>query len=163
MPTPALTSSTRFTDQAVTKVYYIPSIAASNLTPTRAELTAGTDLTPEINDLAGWTVMALQIDTPDLGSLFKSSIPGATDSPKSDITFYTSKTGVDVRTLLPRGTNGYIGFFDGGDIAANKAEIYPITVTANGVKRTIDGKAASKVVVEFAITRQPAQGVVVPA
>jgi len=163
MPTPTLTASTRFTDQAVTKLYYLPSIAATNLTPTRAEMNAGTDLSGEVNDITGWTVTAAQIDTPDMATLFKSSIPGSTDSPKSDITFYTSKTGVDVRTLLPRGTTGYIMFLDGGDIVSNKAEVYPITVTANGVKRTADGKAASKVLVEFAITRQPAQGVVVPA
>jgi len=163
MPTPALTASTRFTDQAVTKVYYLPTIAAANLTPTRAELNAGTDLSGEINDLSGWTVEGAQIDTPDMLNLFQSRIPGSTSSPDSSITFYSSKSGVDVRALLPRNTTGYICFMDGGDIAANKMETYPVTVTSVGIMRTATGGEATKVQISFSITRQPGQSLAIPA
>ena len=162
MPTPLLTSSTRYTDQATTKVYFIPSIAATTLAPTRAELNAGTDITGEIHALKGWTVKAAQIVVEDMANPFESKIPGSTQAPDSSITFYTSKTGNDVRTLLPRGTSGFIGFLDGGDVTGNKMEVYAVTVTANGVMRDPTGKAASAVDVEFAITKTPAQGVSVP-
>lgn len=163
MPTPLLTSSTRFTDQATTIIYVIPSIAATNLTPTRAEMTAGLNITGEVNDLNGWTVESNQITTEDLASPFESSIPGSTTAPKSDLVLYTSKTGVDIRNSLPRGTVTNVMFCDGGDVAGNKAEVYPVIVTSNGVMRNVVGKSASKVKIMFAITKQPAQGVTVPA
>lgn len=162
MPTPTLTASTRFTDQAVTKIYYLPSIAATTLAPTRTELNAGTDVSGEVNTLKGWTVQAAQIVTEDLTNPFEAKIPGSTTAPDSSITFYTSKTGNDIRTLLPRGTAGYICFLDGGDVTGNKMEVYPVTVTANGVERSVNGSAASKVEVMFAITRTPAQNISVP-
>lgn len=163
MPTPAITASTRFTDQATTVVYWLPSIAATNLTPTRLEMNAGTNLTPELNDLSGWTIESEQIDTQSMAESFRSRIPGSTSSPDSSITFYTSKTGNDVRVLLPRGTSGYVMFCDGGDVSGYKAEVYPVTVTSNGVMRSATAQDASKVEVGFSITRQPAQGVTVPA
>lgn len=162
MPTPTLTASVRFTDQAVTKIYFIPAIAAANLSPTRTELNAGTDISGETEALAGWKVEAAQITTEDLTNPFEAKIPGSIKSPDSSITFYTSKNGTDIRTLLPRGTNGYIGFLDGGDVTGNKMEVYPVTVTANGVERTVNGSAASRVMVGFAITKTPAQNVSVP-
>ena len=162
MPTPALVSSTRFTDQATTKVYWIPSIAATSLAPTRTELNAGTDVTGEIAALAGWRVSANQIVVEDMGNPFESKIPGSTTAPDSSITFYTSKTGNDIRNLLPRGTTGNIGFLDGGDVTGNKMEVYPVTVTSNGVERDPTGKAPSKVMVGFAITKTPGQNISVP-
>ena len=162
MPTPLLTASTRFTDQATTKIYWIPSIAATTLAPTRAELNAGTDVSGEVNGLKGWTVQAAQIVTEDLANPFEAKIPGSTTAPDSSITFYTSKTGSDIRTLLPRGTAGFIGFLDGGDVTGNKMECYPVVVTANGVERSVNGSAASKVEVMFAITKTPGQNISVP-
>lgn len=163
MPTPLLTASTRFTDQATTVIYIIPSIAATNLTPTRAEMTAGLNITGEVNDLSGWTVESNQIVTEDLASPFESTIPGSTTAPKSDLVLYTSKNGVDIRNSLPRNTVTNIMFCDGGDTGGNKAEVYPVIVTSNGVMRNVPGKTASKVKIMFAITKQPAQGVTVPA
>ena len=163
MAPPNLTASTRFTDNATTVVYFVPTIAATNLVPTRAELNAGTNLSVEINDLKGWTVQSDLIDVQSLSESFQSKIAGTLSSPDSSLTFYTSKNGSDVRSLLPRGTTGYIVFCDGGDLGGNKAEVYKIQVTANGVMRTIDGKDASKVEVQFAITSPPAQNVTLPA
>ena len=163
MPTPLATAAVRFTDNATSVVYFVPSIAATNLTPTRAELNAGTNIGVDLNDLDGWSIEADQIDTQALNDAFRTKIPGSLQSPDSSLTFYTSKSGVDIRALLPRGTSGYVIFLDGGDIAGNKAEVYPVTVTSNAVMRTMQGKEAAKVKVGFAITRTPAQLVTVPA
>jgi len=163
MATPTITAATRFTDQSNTKIYYIPTIAATNLTPTRTEMNAGTDLSPQINDIKGWTVTSNLIETPDLGTSFVSKIAGSTVSADSALTFYTSKNGTDVRSVLPRGTTGYIAMLDGGDTPGNKMEVYPVTVTSNGVIRTAQGKDASKVQIDFAITAVPGQQLTVPA
>lgn len=175
MPTPSITASTRFFDVATTKVYFLPSIAASTLVPTRAEMNAGTNLSPEVSDWVGWVVGVEYFDTQNINTPFRTKAPGNKFAPESSITFYTSKTGVDIRSLLTPGANGFILFLDGGDIAGNRAECYPITVGSIGVLRitgnTNTGGAgssstslqASRVIVGFAITGAPNQAVTVPA
>src|SRR6478672_9013960 len=135
MATAAITSSTRYTSIGLTKVYYLPSVASTSLIPTRAEMNAGTDLSPEIADWTGWVVTGVQINTPDLSTVFETSISGRVSAAKSSITFYASKTGVDVTAILPRTTTGFIQWLDGGDISGNQCEVYPITVLANGIDR----------------------------
>lgn len=163
MPTPVLSSATRYTDLATSKIYWIPSIAATNLTPTRAELNAGTDVTGEVNDLSGFTVEGENIDTQSMGEEFRSVIPGATSAPDSSITYYASKTGTDIRALNPRGTSGNLGFMDGGDVAGQKMEVYPVTVTSVGVIRSVVGGDATKVMINYSVTKKPGQGITIPA
>lgn len=163
MPTPKITASTRYTSLATTKCYFLPAIAATNLTPTRAEMNAGTDLSRELNDWSGWTVTGNDIATPDLETPFESNIPGKTTAEQSSLTLYASKNGVDVRTLLPRNATGFIMFCDGGDVANNKADVYPVQVKSNGKMRSLAGDAADKIQVQFSITREPAENVTIPA
>jgi hypothetical protein len=163
MATPDIVASTRFTSQGTTKCYFLPTIAAGNLTPTRPEMDAGTNLSPQLNDWSGWTVTSNKISTPDLETTFESSIPGKTSSEDSDITFYASLDGADVRTLLPRGTTGFIMFCDGGDVPGNKADVYPIQVMSNGKVRSVNGEDADKITVPFSITAEPAENVTIPA
>lgn len=161
---PTLTSSVRYTDLDTSEVYWVPSIAAVNLTPTGTELrTAGTKITDEINDLSGFTVEGEQIDTQSMGESFRSRIPGSTSSPDSSITFYASKTGADIRALNPRGTSGYLCFLDGGDVPGSRMETYPVTVTSVGIIRSVVGSDATKVQINYSITRQPGQNLVIPA
>lgn len=163
MPTPLATAAIRFGDNATTVVYYIPTIAATNLTPTRSEMNAGTNIGVDMVDLDGWSIEAEQIDTQALNDSFQTKIPGSLSAPDSSLTFFTSKNGVDIRALLPRGTSGYVAFLDGGDVSGNKMEVYPITVTSNAVMRSLQSKDASKVKVGFAITKTPGQNLTVPA
>lgn len=163
MPTPALTSSTRYTSQGVTKVYFLPAVAASNLTPTRVEMNGGTNLSNEVADWDGWMVTSEKIDTPNLGTTFTEQIPGRTSAEDSSLTLYASKNGVDVRALLPRLTTGFIMFCDGGDLAANKADVFPIQVMSVGKVRSVGGDAADQLTVQFSITREPGENVTVPA
>lgn len=162
MATPAITASTRYFDRGTTRCYFLPAVAASNLTPTRAEMNAGTDLSNEISDINGWSVAAEQIDTPALGTVFTGSIPGGTSAPESSITFYASSNSVDVRALLPRATVGYIMWLDGGDVPGNKADVYPIRVKSVPKMRSL-GNEASKLEVQFSVTREPGENVTVPA
>lgn len=174
MATPPLVSSTRFTDQANTKVLYLPVIVASNLTPTRAEMNNGVDLSGELNDLGGWTVDAELFDTQNLNSPYRTQAPGILTSPPCWLLLYTSKTGTDVRSVLFPGVVGYIMLADGGDTVGHRAEVYPIVVASIGVVRSMPSTTGSssggsstqypsKVRINFAITGNPAQAVTVPA
>lgn len=157
-----LTTSTRFFHAGVTKVHFLASIAAANLTPTRAEINAGTNLSNEIADLSGWTVSASEIETPDLGSDYTSKIPGRISTDDSSLTFYQSQNGVDVRAVLPRGTVGFILVADGGDQAGQKGDVYPVRVRSNGKLRSV-GDESARLMVPFSITRKPAENVTLPA
>jgi hypothetical protein len=163
MPTPLATAAVRFGDNATTVVYWVPTIAAPTLTPTRTELNAGTNIGVDLDDSDGWTVEADQIDTQALNDAFKTKIPGSLSAPDSSLTFFTSKNGVDIRTLLPRGTTGNVVFLDGGDVSGNKIEVYPVTVTSNAVMRSFKSKDPSKIKVGFAITKTPGQNLTCPA
>lgn len=156
-------SSTRYMDVGVTRVYYLPSIAAFDLAPTRAEMNAGTSLTGELADWTGWLIDCELLDVQDISQAFKAEIPGSLSAPSSSLTLYASKNGADVRGFLSKGINGFIMILDGGDIVANSAEVFPITVASISGLRDIAAAEASKVYVNFGITGQPAQGVPVPA
>lgn len=171
MPTPSIVSSTRYIDVGVTRVYYLSTIAASTLVPTRAEMNGGTNLTNELSDWSGWVVDSEFLDVQPMNSPYKSTIPGSLLSPVSSLSFYTSKTGVDVRTVFSRGVTGFVMFLDGGDSSGNRAEVYPVSVASVSVVRGIVGQTsggsgtdvASQVRVGFAITAAPVQNVTVPA
>lgn len=172
MPTPSIIASTRYFDVATTKIYYLPAIAATTLVPTRAEMNAGTNLTPEVIDLVGWVVDVEYFDTQNLNTTFRTKAPGNKFCADSSLLLYTSRTGLDVRTVLIPGAIGAIMFLDGGDVGGNRAEVYPVTVGAIAVLRSTGNDTtgsggntlvASMVRVGFAITGAPNQAVTVPA
>lgn len=157
---PTLAASNRYFQPEVTKVKVIPSIASAVLAPTRAEITAGTDVSADVAAWAGWLVESANIATPDLGKRFTSSIPGRITVADSSITFYADKAGVDIRTVLQRDQDTYIGIFDGGDVAANKMDVFKVTVSSVGKMRDLED--APRLTVSFTI-RNYAENVAVPA
>lgn len=157
-----LASSTRFANFDHLVIKFLPTIADAGLAPTRAEITAGTDVTGEVADLSGWTVTGSVIETPDLLSEFVSKIPGRTTSQDSSISFYASDDGVDARALFPYRTAGYMVFMDGGDVEDNLMDVFPVQVNSNGKTRSV-GEEAAMIVVGFSITREPAFDLPIPA
>jgi hypothetical protein len=163
MATPLLTSSDRFTSLGTTRVYIVPSIAATNLTPTRTEMNNAVDVTEELNDWAGWSLARADIPTPDLASTFESNIPGKMTAEQSSLTLYADSAGVDIRTVLSIDTATNVMFCDGGDVPGNTADVYPVKVKSMPKQRSVNGEAADKMMVQFSITRQPAENVIIPA
>jgi hypothetical protein len=157
-----LATSERYIDAGVTKIFYLPACANPSA-PTRAEITAGTDLSDQIASAAGWQLQGAEVETPDLGSTFNSKIPGKTSVDDSSLTFYADLSGDDVRSVLPRGTTGFIFIADGGDVPGNKADNYPVRVRSVGKARTVEGTSAKVLTVSFSITSEPAEDVPVPA
>jgi hypothetical protein len=160
MTTP-LTATERYISPEVTKVYWVPTIADITA-PQRAELDAGTDLTPEIAAMTGWEVAADRVAVPDLGTRFTGRISGRVNPGDAQITFYASQDTADVRDVLARGDKGFIYIADGGDVPTQKARVFAVEVSA--VTPTVDvaGTEAARIMVDFSITAA-AEQVEIPA
>jgi hypothetical protein len=161
MAAPAITASTRFSARGTTKIYWVATIASA-ASPTRSELNAGTDLSPQIMDAKGWSVSSDQIKTPDLATRYTSTIPGAITAEDSSLTMYASKNGVDARALMPRDAVGYIVLLHGGDVASNKMDVYPVTVSSVSKVISVSGSDADTIEISYAITAQPSENITVP-
>src|SRR5205085_5387574 len=99
-----------------TKVYFLPAVAV-HTAPTSAEITAGTNITPGLQSLAGFTSANQAIDTPDADVNFTSNIPGEDRPDPCSLTYYEDSGSSDaIRTLLAEGTNGFILIFPKGKV-----------------------------------------------
>jgi hypothetical protein len=161
MPATPITPASRFFRPGITKCYWVVSIANISA-PTRLELNAGSDLSKDILDISGWMVSGQAIATPDLNSRFVGNIPGLTQADESSISFYQGVNGTDVRSLMPRDTNGHIIWLDGGDVAGRKMDVFPVRVLSLGNPRTM-GAEAARLVIQYSVTTEPAENVTIPA
>lgn len=169
-PTP-LTPTTRYFPVALRRVYFLPAVA-NVAAPTRAELTAGTDLTGEVVDggISGFTLTGAAVDVPDLASIFTANIPGRQTAASSSISFYLDQGGNDVRTLFlaattsSLATTGFILILPAGEWVTGKTktmDVWPVRVLSDGLNQsTADG---GQTTVEFAIPASPAVNVLIPS
>jgi len=142
-------------------VYWVTTITTYTA-PTRTEINAGKDLSWEIAEISGFSVASDTIPTPDLGTRFVPKIAGRINADDSSLNFYASSTGfTDARSVLPRDTTGFLIIMDGGDVATTgRMDVFPATVTSVPKLRALEDPA--QVQVTFAITRVPAEDVVIP-
>lgn len=155
-----IAAANRYFRRGVTKAYWCPTIADKNA-PTRVELNAGTDLSNEVAAIEGWMVQSETIPTPALGTTFDAKINGVTSADDSSLMFYADSTSVDVRQLLPRGTNGFVVWLDEGDVAGRTMDVFPVRVISAPKQREMDN--ASQIQVQFAVTAEPTENVAIPA
>ena len=162
MPPAPLNPTTRYFPPGTRKVYWVPTIA-NYLAPTRAEINAGTDLSAEIptGGLTGWSLAGSTVDVGDMGSRFTSTVPGRLTSATNSIDSYLDQGSNDIRTLLPRDTNGFVVCLWDGDIAGRRMDIFPARVITQAVDTNTEDPG--KVSIQFAITKIPAINVAIPA
>jgi hypothetical protein len=152
----------RFNRKGTTKIYYLPTIAATTLIPTTTEITAGTDWTPFIHSIDGFSLENQPIETPDMASTFVSKIDGDDSAADSSLGFYEDSVTDNVETDLAKGTVGYVVIFSKGKTTGNKGmDVFPIKVASNSKSYSTDNEAA-KVTVQFVITERPAFNLTVP-
>lgn len=162
MPTAPLVATDRYIHPEIAKTYWLPACANVNA-PSRAEMNAGTDLTREIADAAGWEVSAERQPVPDLGSKFTARISGRINPGDSQLSFWADQqTTGDIRALLTRGLQGFIMIMLGGDVAGQKADVYPVEVSAISKPLQVGGEPA-RIMVDFSIRRLPGEDVTIPA
>lgn len=150
-PTP-LNPTSRYISPEVTKTYLVPTVASFTTAPTRAELDAGTDLSPEVAAATGWEISADRVAVPDLGTKFVGRISGRTNPGDAQIVFYASQDTADVRDVLARGDTTNIAILDGGDVTGQKGRLFAVQVSA--VTPTVDvaGTEGARIMVDFSIT-----------
>ncbi|GII88282.1 hypothetical protein Ssi03_62720 [Sphaerisporangium siamense] len=161
MPATPLAAVTRYWSVAVNKWYFVPAISNKSA-PTRLELNAGTDLTGEVADSSGWTTTGDTIEAPDGNSVFIAQVAGPVKADDSSLTIYADPTGNDARTLLPRGTTGFVVRLGGGDTAGRKMDVFPIRVKTVGKQYGGTATEPAKLEISFAITSTPAEDVTIP-
>lgn len=159
MATP-ITPSKRYYRRGVTKVLWLPA-CANTAAPSRAEINAGTALEGETGAMAGWQTTSATVPTPALGRRFTPTVGGEITAADSSLTLWASKTGVDVRQLLARETEGFVAWMDEGDVEGQTMDIYPVTVTSQAKIRELD--TAAQIMVQFSITDEPSENVEIPA
>lgn len=159
MAPPTLTPTVRYFPPGIRKIYWVPT-TANYQAPTRAELNAGTDLSPEVDTMTGWSVTSAAVDVPDMGSRFTSQVPGRLTSATNDVTLYNSQLSTDARTLLTRDTNGFIVVLWEGDVTGQLMDVFPVRVMAAAVDSTVEDPG--KTTYSFAATKLPKIGATIP-
>jgi hypothetical protein len=159
MATP-INPSTRYYRRGTTRVLWVPTIANKN-SPTRAELDAGTALEGETGAMSGWQTSSATVPTAALGSRFTPTVPGEITAADSSLTFWASKDGDDVRSLLVREERGFVVWMDEGDVPTQTMDVFPVQVTSQAKVREMD--SAAQIMAQFSITSEPAENVTIPA
>jgi len=150
----------RFFRRGVSKVKFLPAVAGTS--PTRAEITAGTDLSPAIAGINGFSLNNSPITTPDLATNFDSQIDGPDAAGDSSLNFYDDDATTTMRTAVAKGTAGFIVLFPYGDVSGKRCEKWPVKSTGVNDEWGLDATAA-QFQVGFAVTGKPEQNAVTPA
>lgn len=161
MPATNIPLAQRFFQPGNVGILFLPAIVATTLVPTTAEVTAGTDLTREVDDWSGWTVSTSFLETKDASTVLRPQLAGAVTFEGSSITFNGSKNGTDARTVFTRGQTGFIIIGDAGVQTGKKADVYPVTVGAVAKLRNLDS-TNFKIRVDFGITAVPVEDITMP-
>lgn len=150
-----------------TWVGFTSTVAAGDLEPTAAEVTACTDLTPFLMSLNA-SSQGNQVPTPSFDSLFETSITG-TSQATFTADFYRDDTADDAWDAFPRGTKGYIiiSRFGGAGadqkpIAGDIVEVWPIEVVSR-VAANMQNNAVQTFTVNCAVNVVPNEAAVVAA
>lgn len=152
----------KYMRRGTSKFYFVPTIAADNMIPTRAELSAGTEFSPYIAAMDGWTVSNNEIDTPDMADTYDSTIPGSDKADSSSFTFYEDEVDADLEATFAKGTVAHVVILRKGDVPGNNSmDVFPIRVASQSPQYTADNEAA-KFMVTCSITSRPLQGAAVP-
>lgn len=156
----ALNQAERFSALDGLEIVYIPVIASLTLVPTRAEIDAGTDVSTEVAEWAGFSLASGKIPTPGL-KRFTGSISGELTAEDSSLSIYADRTGDDVRDVLPRDTVGFIALMPSGDTPTERMSVWPVQV--NALTEVYSREAATLLRADLNITREPNENVTIPA
>lgn len=158
-----LSKPKKYMRRGTSKFYFVPTIAADSMIPTRTELSAGTQFSSYIAAMDGWTVSNNEIETPDMSDDYDSTIPGSDKADQSTFTFYEDEEDADLEAIFAKGTTGHVVILRKGDVpASNSMDVFPIRVASQSPQYTADNEAA-KFMVTCSITSRPLQGAAVPA
>lgn len=150
----------RYFARGISQWFFLPSVS-NPAAPTSSEITAGTEITDDMAEISGWDFQSNPIKTPNLKDAFTPQIPGEDTVGNSEVTFYDRNPSSDIRTLLPKGTTGYILMMPYGDTATRRAETWHVEVqSVSGIFSVGNDPARFKVT--FGVLDPPEQEAVLP-
>lgn len=149
----------RFFRRGVSAVKFLPAVAGAS--PTRPEITAGTDLTAQVADINGFQLKNNPITTPDLSTTFDSQIDGPDGVDDSSLVMYDLSDSAAIRTALAKGTNGFLVLFPYGDVTSKRCEVWPVRSTGVNDQWSLSADPA-RYMVGFAVTAKPTQNATTP-
>lgn len=150
----------RFFRRGYSKVKWAPAIAGTS--PTRAEIDAGVNLSPQIAGINGFQLTNAPIETPDLETSFNSQIDGPDTTADSSLDFYDDNAAATIRNALAKGVSGYILLMPYGDTSGKRCEVWEVKSTGVNDTWSLDATAA-QFTVGFAVLSVPEQAGTVPA
>lgn len=151
----------RFFRRGKSKIHFLPAVA-DLAAPTRVEITAGDDLSPQVAEINGFELSNSPIPTPNLADQFTPQIDGEDTVADSSLIFYDDDASSTVRTLLAKGTAGFLLMLPYGDVPTKRGEVWPVKTTGVNDQWSI-GNDPARFAVGFAITEVPEQDAVIPA
>jgi hypothetical protein len=139
-------------------VAYLAAAPVSLAAPTQVELTAGTDVTCEIDPagISGFSVSTSNLSNPTLCSTFEAQTPDTRTPDDSSMVFYAKYSIYATFDLFPEGDTGYIAILPEGQAATRLSEIWPVQVTS---RTWLHETGTQKYRIDFAITGEPVQGI----
>lgn len=150
----------RFFRRGISKARFLPAVAGSS--PTRAEINAGVDLSPQVADMGGFSISNAPIETPDLATSFDSQIDGPDATETSSLTMYDLSDSTTIRTAIAKGVSGFVLLMPYGDVPTKRCEVWPVKSTGVNDVWGLDATAA-KYQAGFAVTSIPNQLAIIPA
>jgi hypothetical protein len=142
----------------VRKFYFVTTIA-NTASPTRGELDAGTDLSPQVVESAGWSISGTTVASQALvGTALNLQGPKAIDD--CSLTMRLSKTSTDARTIMTQDLACYIVVLTEGDVTGRKMDVF--TVIVNSIPKSQGIVDPATGTFQFAVVALPNMRVTVP-
>lgn len=147
------------------KVLWVNSIETV-LNPTSAEVTGGVYLNDDpynLTDIIGWEIEGEVLTEPPWGPFAVQRIGGLRVI-DARLILAAKRDGSDIRSLLSRGTSGFILIFPSGryeDCPDAPLNVYPVCVASIFQMHRHGSSGASRIMVKFAVSAPPGESVVV--
>jgi len=150
----------RFIPNENTWIAFAPTEPAVFDAPKTSELTAATEVTQLVSGL-NFSAQGSAVPTPDLSTLFETSIPGTTTATAS-MDGYRDDVADDLWDLLPRGAKGvvYIARYGGKPAVGDPVEVWPVRVISR-TNANMTNNTVATFTVTFSVPREPAEDAIV--
>jgi hypothetical protein len=146
---PLLSTGNPYVAQGVRRFYWATTVA-NPAAPTRAEMTASTDLSQNITAISGWAQEQGFADRSVLGSAIIGKIAATIKLSDSSLSFEAGANSVDARALFTLGAVGYMFVLNEGDIAGQKMNVFKAGVGAVSPQQQM-GDTEAQVDVSFGL------------
>lgn len=142
------------------KIMWAPAVVGTS--PTRAEITAAADVTPQLNGVNGVKLNNAPIAAPNMAERFTPQIDGPDNVDTSTLVLLDDTASSTLRTAMAKGSVGALLLFPYGDVPTKRMEVWRGKTTGVNDEWTV-GDEPARVEIGLIFTQTPTQTAVVPA